>query len=142
MVTHLELDELFKKDDTRLSSAAAAVFIQCVGSRDNNNPYCSKVCCTHSMISALELKKRNPDMTIVVLYRDIRTYGTRKHSTVRHGNRACSSHAIHLRTNQPLSHRATGSASNLTTRSSAAAAWSMPTFSAWPRQSSRETTET
>lgn len=78
VLTHLELDELLKVDDPRLSSAQVVVFIQCVGSRDSLHPYCSKVCCTHTMISALALKRNNPDLTIVVLYRDIRTYGIRE----------------------------------------------------------------
>jgi heterodisulfide reductase subunit A len=78
VLTHLEMDELLRSNDQKLASAQVAVFIQCVGSREAARPYCSKVCCTHTMVSALELKKRNPDMVIVVLYRDIRTYGTRE----------------------------------------------------------------
>ena len=78
VVTHLELDELLHNDDPKATGIETAAFIQCVGSRDANHPYCSKVCCTHTVISALELKKRNPDMAVVVLYRDIRTYGTRE----------------------------------------------------------------
>ena len=78
VLTHLEMDALLRNDDQKLASAGVAVFIQCVGSREPSHPYCSKVCCTHTMVSALELKKRNPDMVIIVLYRDIRTYGTRE----------------------------------------------------------------
>jgi heterodisulfide reductase subunit A len=36
------------------------------------------VCCTHSIINALTLKQQHPDMEIYILYRDIRTYGTRE----------------------------------------------------------------
>ena len=57
----------------------AAVFIQCVGSREPERPYCSRVCCTHSVENALELKRRNPDMNVFILYRDIRTYGEREY---------------------------------------------------------------
>lgn len=78
ILTHLELDELFQKDDPRLKEVTNAVFIQCVGSRDTDRPYCSKVCCTHSVLSALEIKRRNPDATVYILYRDIRTYGLRE----------------------------------------------------------------
>jgi len=56
-----------------------AVFIQCVGSREPDRPYCSRVCCTHSIHSALELKKHNPEMSVFILYRDIRTYGEREY---------------------------------------------------------------
>jgi heterodisulfide reductase subunit A len=46
--------------------------------REPERPYCSRVCCTHSIDNALELKKRNPEMNVYVLYRDIRTYGEKE----------------------------------------------------------------
>ena len=54
-----------------------AVFVQCVGSRIPERPYCSKVCCTGSIKSALNLKDKNPAMEIFILYRDLRAYGLR-----------------------------------------------------------------
>jgi len=78
VVTHLEMDDLFRADHTRLAEVQNAVFIQCVGSRNEEHPYCSKVCCTHSVESAIELKRRNPGVNVYVLYRDMRTYGTRE----------------------------------------------------------------
>jgi heterodisulfide reductase subunit A len=78
VVTHLEMDELFRNNDNRITRAREVVFIQCVGSRNEQHPYCSKVCCTHTIKSALELKTRNPDTNVYVLYRDIRTYGQRE----------------------------------------------------------------
>ncbi len=75
VLTHLELDELFKKNAPVLDQSKNVVFIQCVGSRDKERPYCSKVCCTHSVKSATAFKKRNPDVNVAILYRDIRTYG-------------------------------------------------------------------
>ena len=78
VITHSELDQLFQKDDVRVVKAEDVVFIQCVGSRDKDHPYCSKVCCTHTVLSALEIKQRNPDANIYVFYRDMRTYGIRE----------------------------------------------------------------
>jgi heterodisulfide reductase subunit A len=78
VVTHLEMDELFRKNDPRVEKAGDVVFIQCVGSRDQERPYCSKVCCTHSVESALEFKRRNPKVNVYILYRDMRTYGKRE----------------------------------------------------------------
>ncbi len=78
VMTHLEMDELFKNNDHRLENPENVVFIQCVGSRNEEHPYCSKVCCTHTMKSAVSLKKRNPNVNVYVLYRDIRTYGKRE----------------------------------------------------------------
>jgi heterodisulfide reductase subunit A-like polyferredoxin len=78
VLTHLELDARFKTDEDRLRKLGSAVFIQCVGSREPSRPYCSKVCCTHSVESALKLKELNPSMDIYILYRDMRTYGFRE----------------------------------------------------------------
>jgi len=70
---------MFMDDDPKLKDVNTAVFIQCVGSREKDRPYCSRVCCSHSIESALEIKKRNPDAKVFILYRDIRTYGEREY---------------------------------------------------------------
>jgi heterodisulfide reductase subunit A-like polyferredoxin len=54
------------------------VMIQCVDSRNEKNPYCSRVCCSEAVKNALELKRQKPNARVVVLYRDIRTYGFRE----------------------------------------------------------------
>ncbi|MDM8517476.1 FAD-dependent oxidoreductase [Desulfobacterales bacterium HSG16] len=79
ILTSLELDRKFIEKDASLKDVGSAVFIQCVGSRDTDRPYCSRVCCTHSIDNALELKKLNPDMNVYILYRDIRTYGEKEY---------------------------------------------------------------
>ena len=79
ILTSLDLDRKFIENDPALEKLKTAVFIQCVGSREPQRPYCSRVCCTHSVETALELKKRNPDMQIFILYRDLRTYGEREY---------------------------------------------------------------
>jgi heterodisulfide reductase subunit A len=53
-------------------------FLQCYGSRIPERPYCSKVCCTQSINSALEIKRRNPQAAVYVIYRDMRPYGLRE----------------------------------------------------------------
>jgi heterodisulfide reductase subunit A len=78
ILTHQDMDRLFAEDDSRLNRAETAVFIQCVGSREPDRPYCSRVCCTHSIQSALELKRRNPDCDVFILVRDVRSYGERE----------------------------------------------------------------
>lgn len=78
VVTSLQMDAMIRTDDHRLRNADNIVFIQCVGSRDQNRPYCSKVCCTHTIKNALTIQEMNPDARIFVLYRDIRTYGQRE----------------------------------------------------------------
>ena len=79
VMTHLELDKRFQDHDPSLKGIKNAVFIQCVGSRELHRPYCSRVCCTHAIESALQLKEMNPDMNVYILYRDIRTYGEREY---------------------------------------------------------------
>ena len=74
----LELDQEIMKGSARIRDARSIVFIQCVGSRIPERPYCSKVCCTHSIHRALTLKRLYPDMNIYILYRDIRTFGDRE----------------------------------------------------------------
>jgi heterodisulfide reductase subunit A len=78
VITQLEMDGLLRRNDLWINRAGDVVFIQCVGSRNEAHPYCSKVCCTHSIKNALELKKRNPETNVYILYRDIRTYGERE----------------------------------------------------------------
>jgi heterodisulfide reductase subunit A len=79
ILTSLELDRKFLDNDSSLDKVNAAVFIQCVGSREPERPYCSRVCCTHSIDNALELKRRDPERSVFVLYRDIRSYGEREY---------------------------------------------------------------
>jgi heterodisulfide reductase subunit A len=74
----LEMDQALREKNPLVTQARSAVFIQCVGSREPERPYCSRVCCTHSVENALRLKEINPDMDIYILYRDLRTYGLRE----------------------------------------------------------------
>jgi heterodisulfide reductase subunit A-like polyferredoxin len=53
------------------------VMIQCVESRDEKHPYCSRVCCSEAIKNALEIKRRMPRSSVAILYRDIRTPGFR-----------------------------------------------------------------
>ena len=78
ILTGLEMDALIMKDEPGLKNARNFVFIQCVGSREPERPYCSKVCCTHSVMNALEIKEKNPQANVYILYRDMRTYGERE----------------------------------------------------------------
>jgi heterodisulfide reductase subunit A len=78
ILTALELDRKFMENDASLKDLNTAVFIQCVGSREPERMYCSRVCCTHSVDNAVQLKKLNPDMDVFVLYRDLRTYAEKE----------------------------------------------------------------
>ena len=54
------------------------VMIQCVSSRNNERPYCSRICCSMAIKNALSIKAKAPDTNVFVLYRDVRTYGFRE----------------------------------------------------------------
>jgi heterodisulfide reductase subunit A len=75
VLTHLELEEQIHNGDERLINADNLVMIQCVGCRNEDRNYCSRVCCNESIKNALKLKEIKPEMEIYVLYRDMRTYG-------------------------------------------------------------------
>ncbi len=78
VVTSVQFDKLFELKEKHVKQAKRFVFIQCVGSREADHMYCSKVCCTHSVQSAITLKKESPDRNVYVLYRDMRTYAQRE----------------------------------------------------------------
>ncbi len=78
VVTSLQFDKLHELKEKHIKKARRFVFIQCVGSREEEHMYCSKVCCTHSVQSAIALKKENPERSVYILYRDMRTYGQRE----------------------------------------------------------------
>lgn len=75
IVTQMELETIIS--DSNLDAKNVAM-IQCVGSRNEERPYCSKVCCTEAVKNALKIKEVNPDAEIHILYRDIRTYGLKE----------------------------------------------------------------
>jgi heterodisulfide reductase subunit A len=73
--TLLELEERIAKGDSSVTDAQSLVMIQCVGCRNEDRNYCSRVCCNNAITCALKLKEKKPEMDIYILYRDIRTYG-------------------------------------------------------------------
>jgi heterodisulfide reductase subunit A2 len=75
VLTHLELEERITADDAAVVGAKGLVMIQCVGCRNEDRNYCSRICCSESIKNSLLLKEKNPDMDIYVLFRDVRTYG-------------------------------------------------------------------
>ena len=78
VMTHLELEERIHKGDEKVTKANSLVMIQCVGCRNQDRNYCSRICCGESVKNALKLKEINPKMDIYILFRDMRTYGFRE----------------------------------------------------------------
>ena len=71
----LDLEELIAREDDKVTGAESIVMIQCVGCRNKERDYCSRVCCSESVKNALALKEINPEMDVYILFRDMRTYG-------------------------------------------------------------------
>jgi heterodisulfide reductase subunit A2 len=78
VLTHLELEERIHNGDEKIKNAKNLVMIQCVGCRNEDRNYCSRICCGESIKNALKLKELNPKMDIYILFRDVRTYGFRE----------------------------------------------------------------
>jgi heterodisulfide reductase subunit A-like polyferredoxin len=73
VVTQVELSTRLKEKGAQ--DLNRVVMIQCVGSRNDENPNCSRICCQSAIKNALHIKKLQPDSQVFILYRDIRTYG-------------------------------------------------------------------
>jgi len=75
VISQLELEEKLIKDGINFKRLERVVMIQCVGTRTKERPYCSRVCCGEAIKNALWLKEKNPSLGIIILYKDIMTYG-------------------------------------------------------------------
>ncbi len=75
VVTQLELEGKIADGDERTLQAESLAMIQCVGCRNEDRNYCSRICCSQAVKNSLRLKELNPQIDIYVLFRDMRTYG-------------------------------------------------------------------
>jgi heterodisulfide reductase subunit A len=64
--------------DSGQFEAKSVVMIQCVGCRNDERPYCSRVCCATAVKNALKIKELSPDTAVYVINKDLRTYGLRE----------------------------------------------------------------
>jgi len=75
VITQMELEKLLKEGKLDTAGIRNVVMIQCVGSRNEERPYCSRVCCNQAIKNANILKEMDSGINVTVLYRDIRSYG-------------------------------------------------------------------
>jgi heterodisulfide reductase subunit A-like polyferredoxin len=76
VITQQEFESWLAGDPKpEIENLKSVLMIQCVGSRDDQRPYCSRICCQQAIKNALKLKELNPNTQIVVLNRDLRVYG-------------------------------------------------------------------
>jgi heterodisulfide reductase subunit A len=74
VITQLELNKQLAEDPDALGKSPRVAMIQCVGSKDAEHPYCSRVCCRQALEQALALRKRQAE--VAIYYRDITVYGS------------------------------------------------------------------
>jgi len=72
-MTQIELGKHL--EDRGAADLKNVVMIQCVGSRNEDFPNCSRICCQNAVKNGLHIKELNPEANVYILYRDIRTYG-------------------------------------------------------------------
>ena len=75
VTTQLELDAMIEDNPSKIKAWKDVVMIQCVGSRTPENPNCSRICCQAAIKNALRIRSLNPEASIYILYRDMRTPG-------------------------------------------------------------------
>ena len=73
VVTQLEMEKILK--DGLDPDIKNVVMIQCVGSRNQERPYCSRICCQTAVKNAMLIREQNPDAKVSILYRDMQMYG-------------------------------------------------------------------
>jgi heterodisulfide reductase subunit A len=76
VLTQRELEQQLAEGT--LARVQTVVMIQCVGSREPERPYCSRLCCTQALKNALKLKELRPEVDVYILYRELRSYGFRE----------------------------------------------------------------
>ncbi|MGD0626203.1 MAG: FAD-dependent oxidoreductase, partial [Thermodesulfobacteriota bacterium] len=74
VLTQLELENRLATKWAEVDELQEVVMIQCVGSRNEERPYCSRVCCAEAVKNALTIKSLNPGARVTILYRDMRMY--------------------------------------------------------------------
>jgi heterodisulfide reductase subunit A len=75
VLTQLELESTLEHDPAALPDEPRVVMIQCVGCREPEHQYCSRLCCGAAVKNAIKIKELRPRAQIFVLFRDMRTFG-------------------------------------------------------------------
>jgi heterodisulfide reductase subunit A len=61
VISQVELERRLAEDPASLKGVNSVVMVQCVGSRNDEHPYCSKICCGVAVKNALALKRAKPE---------------------------------------------------------------------------------
>jgi heterodisulfide reductase subunit A-like polyferredoxin len=78
VITQQEFEKRLSLSDPSVSQAKSIVMIQCVGPWDDDPSksfYCSRICCSVAVKNAIRIKELHPEVSVTILYKDMRTYG-------------------------------------------------------------------
>jgi heterodisulfide reductase subunit A-like polyferredoxin len=66
------MGHVLRPSDGKLPSRIA--FLQCIGSRDQDHPYCSSICCMAATKEAMIAKEHHPELDIHIFQMDLRAF--------------------------------------------------------------------
>ena len=75
VLTQSDLERRLQDEPDKLKGIESVLMVQCAGSRDEERPYCSRICCNQAIKNARTLKALRPNVRVDILYRDVRSYG-------------------------------------------------------------------
>jgi heterodisulfide reductase subunit A len=78
VLTQVELEQKIGDGDPSVRNCRSLAMIQCVGCRQEDRNYCSRICCGHAVKNALKFREMNPEADIHIYFRDMRTYGLKE----------------------------------------------------------------
>ncbi len=78
VLTQMEFQRRLWEEPDFAKGIQSVAMIQCIGSRNEEFPSCSRVCCSTAVKNALRLKELNPHSQALILYRDMRTFGLKE----------------------------------------------------------------
>ena len=74
--TQSEFEERLAAGEIDAADLNHVVMVQCVGSRESGGrEYCSRICCAGALKNAFKIREINPSARVVILNRDMMTYG-------------------------------------------------------------------
>ncbi|MFX0040475.1 MAG: FAD-dependent oxidoreductase [Promethearchaeota archaeon] len=98
IIPQTDFENLLFATPNKIKELSSIVMIQCIGSRSDEHPYCSRICCSEAIKNALKAKEINSNIEIIILYRDIRTYGFKE----KYYNKARESGVLFIRYDEKI----------------------------------------
>ncbi|MHA2295488.1 MAG: FAD-dependent oxidoreductase [Candidatus Hodarchaeales archaeon] len=75
VITLMELEDLLKREPDTAKRLKSVVFVQCAHSKDEDHPYCSRLCCAEAIKNAVFLKESNRHLDVFIIHRGLNSFG-------------------------------------------------------------------